>query len=104
MRLLIEFAYGRCQCRTCRVDRMEWHWLMTRTPAELSVASVALPPPVCHHPEPVQACRVCGCWQFDACVTEDEEPCHWAETDLCSCCVGADGAQQERPYPYLVVH
>lgn len=34
------------------------------------------------------ACRVCGCTETDACVNDDG-PCGWVETDLCSACVGA---------------
>jgi hypothetical protein len=30
-------------------------------------------------------CRVCGCTESRACVTEGV-PCHWAEPDLCSAC------------------
>ena len=46
-------------------------------------------------PEPVIAidaaprCRVCGCMEFSACLTEDG-PCYWAEPDLCSACVGKE--------------
>jgi len=43
-------------------------------------------PPICRHPDPVQACRSCGCWQYDACEDEDESPCDWVEPDLCSAC------------------
>ena len=104
MRLLIELAYGLCRCRTCRVDRMEWLWLMTRTLPALSISALALPPPVRHHPEPVQACRACGCWRHDACLDAIGEPCHWVEADLCSCCRGPSGVELERPHPYAVVH
>ena len=30
-------------------------------------------------------CRVCGCTDFDQCVSEDG-PCEWVEADLCSSC------------------
>lgn len=30
-------------------------------------------------------CRVCGCTQNQACVT-DAGPCHWVAPDLCSGC------------------
>lgn len=36
-------------------------------------------------------CRVCGCSQVNACVT-DTGACHWVEPDLCSACVGAAAA------------
>lgn len=32
-------------------------------------------------------CRKCGCTEDDACETEEGEPCHWVEPDLCSACV-----------------
>lgn len=35
-------------------------------------------------------CRICGCMEFSACMTEDG-PCYWVEPDLCSGCVGKDG-------------
>lgn len=31
-------------------------------------------------------CRVCGCTQLRACITDDG-PCHWVEDDLCCACV-----------------
>jgi hypothetical protein len=30
-------------------------------------------------------CRVCGCTEDNACVTDDG-PCFWVEEDLCSAC------------------
>lgn len=36
-------------------------------------------------------CRVCGCTDLNACVT-DGVPCHWVEEDLCSACVGKEPA------------
>jgi hypothetical protein len=33
-------------------------------------------------------CRICGCTQLRACVTEDG-PCWWASPDLCSACLSA---------------
>lgn len=33
-------------------------------------------------------CRICGCTDDRACVT-DGVPCHWVEDDLCSACVPA---------------
>lgn len=104
MRLLIELTYGRCPCRSCRVDRLEWRWYMNHATPGAFMISFAPLPPVCRHPEPVQACRVCGCWQYDACLDENGEPCHWAEADLCSVCAPADRAGVATPHPYLVVH
>lgn len=37
-------------------------------------------------PEGVATCRVCGCWEYDACWDEDEGACWWVEADLCSAC------------------
>lgn len=34
-----------------------------------------------------QTCRICGCTDLRACVSETG-PCHWVEPDLCSACVG----------------
>ena len=90
MRLLIELTYGRCRCRTCRVDRLEWLWYMAHAAPGAFMLSFAPLPPACRHPEPVQTCRVCGCWQYDACLGENGETCHWVEADLCSAC--ADGS------------
>ena len=28
-------------------------------------------------------CRVCGCWDYDACVDADRGPCGWAAPNLC---------------------
>jgi len=36
MRLLIELTYGLCQCRSCRVDRLEWLWCMPQADPGLS--------------------------------------------------------------------
>lgn len=42
-----------------------------------------------------QKCKVCGCAQNNACVTDrgpscvtDRGPCWWITKDLCSACVG----------------
>ena len=35
----------------------------------------------------VRTCRVCGCTEDKACIT-DGVPCHWIEKDLCSACEG----------------
>jgi hypothetical protein len=34
---------------------------------------------------PARTCRVCGCTDDRACVTDDG-PCHWVAPDLCSAC------------------
>lgn len=31
-------------------------------------------------------CRACGCGDFDPCLGEDLEFCHWVEPELCSVC------------------
>jgi hypothetical protein len=33
----------------------------------------------------IAKCRVCGCTEDHACLTE-EGPCYWVEDDLCSAC------------------
>jgi len=38
-------------------------------------------------PAAERTCRVCGCTDHRACVT-DGEPCFWVDDDLCSACVG----------------
>lgn len=37
-------------------------------------------------PEGEPVCRVCGCWEFDACCDDERGPCWWVEPDLCSHC------------------
>lgn len=86
MRLLIELAFGRCGCRTCRVDRLAWRWHMAHAVPGAYVLSFAPLPPVCRHPTPVRFCRECGCWELEACLDGDGVPCHWIEPDLCSAC------------------
>lgn len=89
MRLLIELAFGRCWCRTCRVDRLQWLWYMAQAVPGACILSFAPLPPVCRHPEPVRFCRECGCQDLDACLDGDGAPCHWTEADLCSACARA---------------
>jgi hypothetical protein len=36
-------------------------------------------------PDPIKACRVCGCTDDRACMTT-AGPCYWVEDDLCSAC------------------
>ena len=94
MRLLIELTYGRCGCRTCRIDRLEWRWAIAQAvPGSFGIRFAPMPP-ICRHPDPVQACKSCGCWHYDACIDEDEEPCGWAAPDLCSACARHTPAPQ----------
>ena len=48
---------------------------------EFSVLDIAGGPP-----EDWPRCRVCGCWEFKACVDDARGPCWWVEADLCSHC------------------
>ena len=52
---------------------------------------LTIPPPPGRQPAPPGAptCRVCGCWEYDACWDEDAGACWWIEPDLCSHCEGA---------------
>jgi len=90
VRLLIELTYGRCGCRSCRIDRLEWRWVMAQAVPGSFGTRFAPMLPICRHPDPVQACRECGCWQYDACEDEEEGPCDWAEPDLCTACARGD--------------
>jgi hypothetical protein len=38
----------------------------------------------------IRTCRVCGCTDYNCavCIERTGEPCHWAEEDLCSACLG----------------
>ena len=50
----------------------------------LAEAIFGFPPPP---PMPGdRICRGCGCWDWNACVDGDDEPCWWVEEDLCSVC------------------
>jgi len=31
-------------------------------------------------------CKVCGCTELKSCVGPDQQPCYWAEPNLCSHC------------------
>jgi hypothetical protein len=47
----------------------------------------------------VRSCRVCGCTDQNCfqCIQRTGAPCSWAESDLCSACVGrADGREPQR--------
>lgn len=41
-------------------------------------------------------CRGCGCWDWNACVDCEDEPCWWVEDDLCSVCTARLGAAAVR--------
>ena len=77
------------------MDRIEWHWCMAMaTPGSFTIRFAPWPP-TCRHPDPVQACRACGCWQYDACVDEEsEEPCHWEEPNLRAARRGSAGVRE----------
>lgn len=38
------------------------------------------------HSESMRKCRVCGCHDGTACVSEEHGPCWWVADDLCSHC------------------
>lgn len=46
-----------------------------------------------------QVCRSCGCTDDEACSSEVESTCHWAEDDLCSFCVGKESLP-DAPLPF----
>ena len=37
-------------------------------------------------PEGWRQCRVCVCWEFNACFDDVRGPCWWVGPDLCSHC------------------
>ena len=37
-------------------------------------------------PSGERSCRVCGCWEWDACWTTQRGACWWEQADLCSFC------------------
>ena len=42
---------------------------------------------IIYHDVPeIRRCRVCGCYDLDACVHEKHGNCYWVENDLCSHC------------------
>ncbi len=49
---------------------------------------------VCPDHEEAQVCRICGCTDSHAC-NDDEEPCYWVETNLCSACAKEKGTLSE---------
>ena len=86
MRLLIELTYGRCGCRSCRIDRLEWRWVMAQAvPGSFGIRFAPMPP-ICRHP--------------DACEDEEEGPCDWAAPTCARPAPGASG----RPTPQCSPH
>ena len=61
------------------------------SPTPITQAERVMPayPDEHHHrpaPEGVQICRICRCWDLDACWNEDLGACWWVKPDLCSHC------------------
>ena len=52
-------------------------------PENAEIGEIRPGPPV---PEGWPSCRVCGCWEYNACPDEDFGACWWVEPDLCSAC------------------
>jgi len=50
-------------------------------------SKIVIGPPA---PPGAQTCRVCGCWDYNACVDDFAGPCFWVEGDLCSACATED--------------
>ena len=48
--------------------------------------NIDTPPPETTAPEGWPSCRVCGCWELNACWHKELGPCWWVESDLCSHC------------------
>ena len=40
-------------------------------------------------PPDVERCRVCGCWDYDACWDDEAGACWWIAPRLCSHCAGS---------------
>ena len=60
----------------------------------LATAIFGFPPPP---PLPGdRICRGCGCWDWNACLHGDGEPCGWVEEDLCSVCAVREDAAAVR--------
>ena len=79
-----------CQslCQFITID-VEADWPPERAQAVAELVAWALAqafPNTLALPRPA-TCRVCGCTEMSACVTDDG-PCAWAEDDLCTACVG----------------
>jgi hypothetical protein len=50
----------------------------------------------------MSTCRICACTDDDCtwCIVLTEEPCYWAEPDLCSACqCGGDLSLRQFPFP-----
>jgi hypothetical protein len=49
----------------------------------------------------MRRCRICGCTDSNACITEDG-PCCWIWEDLCSACdYFPDGDDDDEPQPMV---
>ena len=48
-------------------------------------------------PEGWPTCRVCGCWELDACWDDEAGPCWWVEEDLCSHCAAKRSGTYSEP-------
>ena len=73
-------------CSRCRKAIQEWDVpLMLWLPPDQE--NILVYCDGCNGLEPkMPHCRECGCWDYDACVSDTDEPCHWVEPDLCSSC------------------
>lgn len=60
----------------------------------LAAAVFEFPPPPPAPGDPI--CRGCGCWEWNACLHGDGEPCDWVEEDLCSVCAARMDAAAAR--------
>lgn len=44
-------------------------------------------------------CRVCGCWEYDACWDDDSGACWWVTPDLCSHCAARQPSPSDSASP-----
>ncbi len=61
---------------------------------ELATAIFGFPPPPALPGDRI--CRGCGCWDWNACVDCEDEPCWWVEEDRCSVCAEREDAAAVR--------
>lgn len=61
------------------------YWLVEKPNGSKQRYQVRLPDERLHV-EPVRTCRICGCCEYDPCVT-DSGTCSWADKDLCTACL-----------------
>ena len=70
--------------------------MKNRDSKEFELPEIVVAPPA---PPGGPECRVCGCWEYNACVDKFAGPCFWVDGDLCSACVtsevGGDDARSE---------